>query len=312
MLRLRGAQALSKAAAFALRTDPSASQSLLGWNSLALTSRPSVRGLAQEAVAHTEAEAQPRGMSASTRRSGVLAVKVGMTQEWDNWGARLPISILWVDGCKVGECCCGLGVCVPHAGCHPTRGMGPQLPEAERMGSRRSIFFTFRLQVVQAKTDDREGYTALQVGIGAKREKQVAGTQRGHFAKAGVPILRKLAEFRVTPDAVLPPGTELRANLFVPGQYVDVCGTSIGKGFAGVMKRWGFKGQPASHGASLAHRVPGSTGGNQDPGKVWKGKKLPGRLGGVRKTVQNCLVYKVSSLPRGGGGQVSGPLWPST
>ncbi|KAL6776775.1 MRPL3 [Auxenochlorella protothecoides x Auxenochlorella symbiontica] len=249
MLRLRGAQALSKAAAFALRTDPSASQSLLGWTSLASTSRPSVRGLAQEAVVHTEAEAQPRGMSASTRRSGVLAVKVGMTQEWDNWGARLPISILWVDGCKV----------------------------------------------VQAKTDDREGYTALQVGIGAKREKQVAGTQRGHFAKAGVPILRKLAEFRVTPDAVLPPGTELRANLFVPGQYVDVCGTSIGKGFAGVMKRWGFKGQPASHGASLAHRVPGSTGGNQDPGKVWKGKKLPGRLGGVRKTVQNCLVYKVDA-----------------
>lgn len=149
-------------------------------------------------------------------------------------------------------------------------------------------------QVVQAKTEERDGYTALQVGVGAKRAKQVSGTERGHFTAAGVPILRALAEFRVTPDALLPPGTELRADLFVPGQYVDVSGTSIGKGFAGVMKRWGFAGGPASHGTSLAHRVPGSTGGNQDPGKVWKGKKLSGRLGGVRKTVQNCLVYKVS------------------
>lgn len=118
-------------------------------------------------------------------------------------------------------------------------------------------------QVVQSKTEESEGYTALQVGIGAKRSKQVPATLRGHFTAAGLPILRKLAEFRVTADALLPVGTDLPATLFVPGQFVDVVGTTIGKGFQGVMKKWNFRGQPASHGASLAHRVPGSTGSNQ-------------------------------------------------
>lgn len=114
--------------------------------------------------------------------------------------------------------------------------------------------------MVQVKTEEKEGYTALQVGIGAKRPKQVPPTLRGHFQAAGVPILRKLAEFRVTPDAVLPVGTELPASLFVPGQYVDVVGTSMGKGFQGTMKKWNFAGGPASHGNSLTHRAPGSIG----------------------------------------------------
>jgi large subunit ribosomal protein L3 len=118
-------------------------------------------------------------------------------------------------------------------------------------------------QVTQVKTEEREGYTAVQVGCGIKREKRVPGALQGHFTAAGVPLKRKVAEFRVTPDALLPVGFELRASHFVAGQYVDVSGTTIGKGFQGVMKRWGFAGQPASHGNSKAHRKAGSTGGCQ-------------------------------------------------
>lgn len=151
------------------------------------------------------------------------------------------------------------------------------------------------LQVVQVKTEEREGYTALQLGMGAKREKQLPMALRGHYQAAGVGLKRKLWEFRVTRDAVLEAGTSVGAAYFVAGQWVDVCGTSIGKGFQGVMKRWGHSGQPASHGNSLAHRAPGSTGQNQDPGRVWKGKKMPGRLGGVRRTVQSLRVYKVDA-----------------
>jgi large subunit ribosomal protein L3 len=119
------------------------------------------------------------------------------------------------------------------------------------------------LQVVQVKTDEKEGYAALQLGAGAKRPKQLRGTLLGHYTAAGVPPKRKLAEFRVSADAVLPVGHELRASHFVAGQFVDVTGTTIGKGFQGVMKRWGFAGQPASHGNSLAHRAAGSTGACQ-------------------------------------------------
>jgi large subunit ribosomal protein L3 len=116
---------------------------------------------------------------------------------------------------------------------------------------------------------------------------------RGHFAKAKVTPKARLAEFRVSEDALLEPGTALTVDHFVIGQYVDVCGTSIGKGFAGAMKRWGFKGLRASHGVSVAHRSHGSTGNRQDPGRVFKGKKMAGHMGNRRVTVQNLEVVGI-------------------
>lgn len=152
------------------------------------------------------------------------------------------------------------------------------------------------VQVVQVKSEPSEGYTALQVGCGSKRDKQLNGRQLGHYRSARVDNKRKLAEFRVSEDAVLPVGFELSAAHFVPGQFLDIAGMTIGKGFQGVMKRHGFKGQPASHGNSLAHRAPGGIGACQDPGKVWPGKKMPGRMGNKRRTVQSVWVYKVSLI----------------
>jgi large subunit ribosomal protein L3 len=273
MLRLRGLGLLAPYAHAAARgcsraidgadVAPAAAAAAWGqwWQA---TAAQQSRGAAQAAVAaeddggggaaSTSGRAPPAGEQAyqlgrETRRTGLIAVKVGMTQEWDHWGARMPLTVLWVDDC----------------------------------------------QVVQVKRDAVEGYTALQLGCGAKRPKQVNGTQRGHFAAADVPIKRKVAEFRVSPDAVLPVGFSLLASHFVAGQFVDVAGSTLGKGFQGVMKRWGFAGQPASHGNSKAHRGPGSTGACQDPGKVFKGKKMAGRMGGVRRTVQNCLVWRVDA-----------------
>ncbi len=145
------------------------------------------------------------------------------------------------------------------------------------------------------KTEAKEGYTALQVGAGARKAKQVSLPLAGHFAWAGVPIKRRLAEFHVTPDALLPVGTPLHAAHFAAGQSLDIAGTTIGKGFAGGMKRHGFAGQGASHGNSVSHRAIGSTGCRQDPGRVWKGKKMPGHLGDVRRTVQSVFLYKVDA-----------------
>ena len=145
------------------------------------------------------------------------------------------------------------------------------------------------------KTVEKEGFDALQVGAGSKKEKQVTAPLAGHFRHAGVPIKRRCVEFRVTRDALLPAGTQLYASHFAAGQYVDVSGVTVGKGFAGGMKRHGFAGQGASHGNSLSHRAIGSTGNRQDPGKVFKGKKMPGQLGNTRHTVQSLQVYKVDA-----------------
>lgn len=152
-------------------------------------------------------------------------------------------------------------------------------------------------EVVQVKTDANDGYTALQVGIGSKNVKRVKKPERGHFTASRVEPKQHLGEFRVTEDAILPPGTEIFAAHFVPGQKVDVCGSSIGKGFAGAMKRWNFRGGRATHGNSKAHRSAGSTGGCQEPGKVWKGKKMAGNLGDERVTIKNLEVYKID-IPR--------------
>jgi large subunit ribosomal protein L3 len=148
-------------------------------------------------------------------------------------------------------------------------------------------------QVVQAKTEETNGYTALQLGVGEAKLKRVNMPLAGHYTKAGVVPKRKLMEFRVTADALLPVGTTIEALHFVPGQKVDVCGISKGKGYAGVMKRWNFGGGRATHGNSLSHRIPGSTGCRQDPGKVFKNKKMSGHLGVDRVTTQNLTVMKV-------------------
>lgn len=145
-------------------------------------------------------------------------------------------------------------------------------------------------QVVSVKTKEKDGYIALQLGFGKAKAKNVSKPQRGLFAKAKVEPKRELAEFRVSDDCVLEPGTELSADHFVVGQFVDVTGITIGHGFSGGMKRHNFRGLEASHGVSVSHRSHGSTGQCQDPGKVFKGKKMAGHDGSERVTVQNLEV----------------------
>ena len=145
-------------------------------------------------------------------------------------------------------------------------------------------------QVVAQKTEDKDGYTALQLGVGAAKAKRQTKAMRGHFAKAKVEPKKKLAEFRIPADAMVDVGAELAASHFVAGQFVDVTGTSIGKGFAGGMKRHNFGGLRASHGVSISHRSHGSTGQCQDPGKVFKGKKMAGHMGAERVTTLNLEV----------------------
>ncbi len=149
------------------------------------------------------------------------------------------------------------------------------------------------LQVVGVRTTEKDGYNAVQLGTGAIKAKNVKKPQKGYFAKANVEPKKKLGEFRVSEDCLLEVGAELSVEHFVAGQYVDVCATSNGKGFAGVMKRHNFAGLEASHGVSISHRSHGSTGQRQDPGKVFKGKKMAGHMGAERVTVQNLKVITV-------------------
>jgi len=132
------------------------------------------------------------------------------------------------------------------------------------------------LQVVAQRTADKDGYTAVQLGAGTAKAKRTSAPMRGHFAKANVEPKRKVAEFRVAEENLIPVGEEIIASHYFEGQFVDVSGTSIGKGFAGAMKRWNFGGLRATHGVSISHRSHGSTGQCQDPGKVFKGKKMAG------------------------------------
>ncbi|KAF9905562.1 54S ribosomal protein L9, mitochondrial [Lobosporangium transversale] len=195
------------------------------------------------------AAAQPATWTHNSLRAGVIARKKGMTAMWDEWGVRIPVTVLQIEDC----------------------------------------------QVVQVLNEETHGYTALQIGCSDRSEKNVNKPNLGHFQKAGVEPKRKLFEFHVTPDAVLPVGTELVASHFVPGQYVDCSAPTIGKGFQGAMKRHGFGGQPASHGTSLTHRSLGSVGQRKDPGKVFKGKKMAGRMGGDQATVQSLKVMKIDN-----------------
>ena len=150
-------------------------------------------------------------------------------------------------------------------------------------------------QVVDVRTEEKNGYTAVQVGAGVAKAKNVSKPLRGHFARAKVEPKRQLVEFRVSEDAMLNVGDEFTADHFVTGQIVDVAGTSIGKGFAGAMKRHNFAGLEATHGVSISHRSHGSTGNSQDPGKVFKGKKMAGHMGAKRVTVQNLSVVRTDA-----------------
>src|SRR6059058_492033 len=147
-------------------------------------------------------------------------------------------------------------------------------------------------QVVAHRSKDKDGYVAIQLGAGTRKVKNVSKAERGRFAAAKVEPKRKLAEFRVSDDGMVPVGAEITADHFVVGQFVDVTGTSIGKGFAGGMRRWNFHGLRASHGVSISHRSIGSTGGRQDPGKTFKEKKMPGHMGVERVTTLNLKVVQ--------------------
>ncbi|MBM2294169.1 50S ribosomal protein L3 [Sulfitobacter pseudonitzschiae] len=152
-----------------------------------------------------------------------------------------------------------------------------------------------KLQVVAQRTPEKDGYTAVQLGAGTAKVKRTSQAMRGHFAAASVEPKRKVAEFRVDPEAMLAVGEEIIADHYFEGQFVDVAGTSIGKGFAGAMKRHNFGGLRASHGVSISHRSHGSTGQCQDPGKVFKGKKMAGHMGAARVTTQNLQVIRTDS-----------------
>jgi large subunit ribosomal protein L3 len=160
-------------------------------------------------------------------RTGLIALKLGMTRQFTETGDHVPVTVLKVDNC----------------------------------------------QVVAVRTAEKDGYTAVQLGIGKAKVKNVSQGLRGHYAKAKVEPKAKLVEFRVTPDAVLEVGVEISAAHFIPGQFVDVVGITKGRGFTGVMRRWNFGGLRATHGVSVSHRSHGSTGQRQDPGKVFKNKK---------------------------------------
>jgi len=151
------------------------------------------------------------------------------------------------------------------------------------------------VQVVATRTMEKDGYSAVQLGWGKAKVKNVSKPNKGHYAAAKVEPKAKLTEFRVAADAVLEPGAGISAAHFVVGQIVDVCGTSKGKGFAGGMKRWNFSGLEASHGVSISHRSLGSTGNRQDPGKTFKNKKMAGHLGVDRITTQNLVVAAVDA-----------------
>src|ERR1700742_346236 len=150
-------------------------------------------------------------------------------------------------------------------------------------------------QVVAVRTDEKNGYNAVQLGVGKAKVKNVSKAQRGHFAKAKIEPKQKMCEFRVSKDNLLEVGAELSVAHFVDGQFVDVIGTTIGKGFAGSMKRWNFGGLRATHGVSVSHRSHGSTGNRQDPGRTFPGKKMAGHLGVERVTTQNLKIVQTDA-----------------
>ena len=219
---------------------------------------------------------------AQTRRTGLLARKIGMMRVFDEDGAHVPVTVLDLDGCQV---------------------VGRRTIEAEEFTD--STGAKVELKPKKSRKNEKgkaparqpkgDGYIALQLGAGKAKAKNKSQAERGQFARAKVEPKAIVREFRVSEDSLLPVGAELSADHFVVGQKVDVAGISIGKGFAGAMKRWNFGGLRATHGVSLSHRSHGSTGQRQDPGKVFKGKKMAGHLGDERVSVQNLKIVRVDA-----------------
>jgi large subunit ribosomal protein L3 len=214
-----------------------------------------------------------------SRRTGVIARKVGMMRVFGDDGAHVPVTVLDLAGCQV---------------------VGRRTVEAEEF--KNSAGEAVALKPKKSRKNEKkaparvakgDGYTALQLGAGGAKAKRKSQAQRGQFARAKVEPKAIVREFRVSPDNLLPVGAEITADHFVVGQKVDVAGISIGKGFAGAMKRWNFGGLRATHGVSVSHRSHGSTGQRQDPGKVFKGKKMAGHLGDERVSVQNLQIVRV-------------------
>jgi large subunit ribosomal protein L3 len=182
-------------------------------------------------------------------RTGLVALKMGMTRLFNDAGDQVPVTVLKVDACRV----------------------------------------------ISHLTVETNGYTALQLGFGTAKVKNVSKAVRGHFAKAKVEPSKKVMEFRVPPEALVEVGAEITADHFVAGQQVDVTGVTVGKGFAGGMKRWNFGGLRATHGVSVSHRSHGSTGNRQDPGRTFPGKKMAGHLGDEQVTTLNLQVFAVDA-----------------
>ena len=203
-------------------------------------------------------------MALPQQRTGVLARKLGMTRIFTDAGRHVPVTVLSLDGCQV---------------------VGHRTDEERSVETKKG-----------GQTTRNDGYKAVVMGAGERKAKRTAKAQREQFAKAGVVPKRKVVEFRVQEETALPDlGAEVQADHFVPGQKIDVAGVTIGKGFAGAMKRWNFGGLRASHGVSISHRSHGSTGQCQDPGKVFKGKKMAGHYGVERVTVQNLEVVRTDA-----------------
>ncbi len=218
-------------------------------------------------------------MAQPAQRTGVLAKKLGMMRVFAEDGAHVPVTVLSLEDCQV---------------------IGRRTVEAAPFHDSTGAEVALKpVNAKKAKGKTREakgdGYVALVLGAGAAKAKNATKAERGQFARAKVEVKAEVREFRVAPDALLPVGAKISADHFVIGQKVDVAGASIGKGFAGAMKRWNFGGLRATHGVSVSHRSHGSTGQRQDPGKVFKGKKMAGHLGDERVTTQNLEVVRVDA-----------------
>ncbi|MEQ1617897.1 MAG: 50S ribosomal protein L3 [Terricaulis sp.] len=219
-------------------------------------------------------------MTAKSQRTGVIARKLGMMRVFGDDGAHTPVTVLDLDGCQVvGRRTIGAETFKDSSGAAVAL-----KPKKSRKNEKA------KPPAREAKGD---GYTAVQLAAGAAKAKNKTQAERGQFARAKVEPKAIVREFRVSEDNLLPVGALIGADHFVVGQKVDVAGVSIGKGFAGAMKRWNFGGLRATHGVSVSHRSHGSTGQRQDPGKVFKGKKMAGHLGDERVSVQNLQIVRV-------------------
>jgi large subunit ribosomal protein L3 len=215
-----------------------------------------------------------------SQRTGVIARKIGMMRVFGDDGAHTPVTVLDLAGCEV---------------------VGRRTVDAEAFKDSAGAAVTLKPKKSRknsktpppARAAKGDGYNAVQLAAGAAKAKNKTQAERGQFARAKVEPKAIVREFRVSEDNLLPVGAVISADHFVIGQKVDVAGVSIGKGFAGAMKRWNFGGLRATHGVSVSHRSHGSTGQRQDPGKVFKGKKMAGHLGDERVSVQNLQIVRV-------------------